>query len=347
MEYFARRFDVIHHGSSDKGLFDNPFMHLEDAQKLKEKDQSEDIVVDEVRELEIEDPQDITEDNENLDEDPGQFTEIDKLRAGFAKLQQTQFSEAGRPLYVAPETFQIEEWDPLGIPPDTSFLISGERRTGKTTLTKYLFYLYRHAFEWAHIFDGSASEGTYQDMFPNSAITEGYDPDIMGELEDMQRNMKRAAKRGLLPENYNPYGLIFMDDVLGRDTHHNEKIEAAYTRGRHLALMVGFLSQRYKGLSPTARLNSDVVILFGTSSWTDKRSFAEEQLGMLNMRTAMELIDMYTQERHALIIEKWRKSPFPEEFIKVFKAPKEVPDFKFGSEDFWEDTVGLDMLQWF
>lgn len=342
-DIFANQFRKLRDGDLED-MFDNPFAHIGETGNAKAK--AERYVRDTMADLEIDEPEDAVPDEDDdgdsaMRGEVAHTTDVEESRRVFEQFNHKEYTESGRIKYISPSEFKLDIWDPMECPPDTSFYQSGERRTGKSTMTKYLLWLFRDRFPWCHIFDGSASEGTYRKMVPKHAVTSGYDPGVMTELEKVQNNTETLASMGKLPPDYNKYALIWLDDVMGRDTHHNDQIERAYTRGRHLNLTVGFNSQRYVGLSPNSRLNSDVVIFYGTSSSNDKKAFVEDHLtSSMNFRTGLELVDMYTQKRHAIVVEKWRKSPFPEEFLKVIRAPKEVPDFKFGSRDFW---TGSDM----
>lgn len=325
-------------------IFDNPFRDdTGPADEASGANPEVEVMVKEIAQLEIEDAQDVTQDPAL--EKVQRFTEIQQLRANYKRNNRNEFTDAGRIKYINPLEFTLKEWDIDEIPPDCSCLFTGKRRSGKSTLARYIFWRLKNAYPWAHIFDGSAASGTYRNMFPGHAVTKGWDPDLMQALQDQQDNLVEQATMGKLPSNFNHYGLIWMDDIMNRHTRADERIEEAYTKGRHLALMVGFNSQRYTGVTPTIRENTDIVIFFGTNHTGDKRMLAEEFLGGLNSATARELIDMYTQDHHAIVIENWRNTSDVEEYVKVVRAPEEVPAFQFGTEDFWAGTVGLDTIK--
>lgn len=289
-----------------------------------------------VQSLEIENPQD--EDVADQEDEMEDGLDLEGIKKQFSQSNINQYTETGRLKYVDPLSIDVQPWDPLEVPPDSAFILFGKRRTGKSTFTRWLFSQYADKFPWATVFTGSKQDTFYTDFLPDDHVIDGFDSDVMSAIETFQKPLRESRERGELEGGSdNTYTIVWFDDLMSdRGMRFDSSFEAAYTRGRHLDIMVGFNAQSTVGVVPNIRKNADVVVLFTQFNSADMETIATEYLGRLNKRTAMELMDIYTQDKHALIIELWRNSVDPSEYLKVAKAELDIDPFQFGSREYWE-----------
>jgi hypothetical protein len=143
----------------------------------------------------------------------------------------------------------------------------------------------------------------------------------------MQYKLKEAKLEGKLPESCPINAMLWLDDVVSEnEVRTDPNFRETAVAGRHYDLCVGINTQHVTGIPPTVRANADLVVIFAQPNGQSKRALVESYLGMLNSRTAMELIDMYTVDHGCLILELWRNTQVPEDFIFHYVA-KEPPSF--------------------
>jgi hypothetical protein len=237
------------------------------------------------------------------------------------------YTETGRIKYVNPLSLGIEEWAPDEIPLDSFVICFGKRRTGKSFFTRDFFHRVKGKFWHVNVYTGTKHNGFYQEFMDDKFIIKGFQPQGLRNLLDVQEHLKECQFLGEIPKEADVYAMVWLDDVInGDDIRHSEEFNTTATMGRHFDLTVGVNTQHVTGIPPVIRVNADIVVIFTQLNWAYKKQLAEEYLGMLNPRTAMELIDYYTRDHGCLIIELWRNDADPKVLIHYYKAA-EPPAF--------------------
>lgn len=231
------------------------------------------------------------------------------------------YTESGRIKYVPPLTLGIQEWDPDEIPIDSFVICYGKRRTGKSFFTRDFFHRVRGRFWHVNVYTGTKHNGFYQEFMDDRFVIKGFQPQGLRNLLDIQEKLKEAQFKGDLDPKIPVNALVWLDDVISdNDVRHSEEFNETASAGRHYDLMVGVNTQHVTGIPPVIRVNADIVVIFTQLNWTYKKQLAEEYLGMLNPRTAMELIDYYTRDHGCLVIELWKNDATPTVLIHYYKA---------------------------
>lgn len=262
-----------------------------------------------------------------------------------------EYTPAGKYKYCPPETFEVEEWDPNDLPTDKciSMLWIGKRRTGKSYGERWYMSMRNDNdpddIKEVYVFTGSKENGWYQQFLPDQYIYPGWFPEICKAIENRGGDIRKRSNRQVGdPPNGEQAGIVLlMDDLLStKGVRNSSEIEELYTKGRHFDCEVHFLTQKFNGLPPKIRCNTDIVIIFTVFDDVDKQLMIDEFFSRMNRQTASELIDMYTDgEMHTgLVIETWRNDTDPNHYLKVFKAwdPKLKPG-TIGSEEYWEAAL--------
>jgi hypothetical protein len=236
-------------------------------------------------------------------------------------------SDSGRLKYVDPRSIEVKKWDPTGMPPDSFVIEFGKRRTGKSFLTRDIFYHLRHLYWFVTVHTKTKNNGFFQQFMNSDYIIKGFSEDGLQGLLDVQDMLKDKKLEGEIPQEAPIYAMVWLDDVVADDTlKYSEPLREAAVAGRHYDLLVGVNTQHVTGIPPMIRVNADVVVIFSQNNWKYKEKLAQEYLGMLNKQTAMELMDLYTEDHGCLVIEPWRNKTKAEECVFWYRAD-EPPKF--------------------
>lgn len=232
-----------------------------------------------------------------------------------------EYTETGRIKYTPASSLKIQPWNLAEIPLNCFVIEYGKRRTGKSFWTRDFLSQLAGKFYVATVHTDTKFNGFFQEFIDEDYIYDGYNDDALGRLFIKNRQLVQMRMNGLIPKNTHFFALAWLDDVVADNTlRYSKWMARAATQGRHFDLMVGINTQHGTAIPPSWRGNADIVVIFTQLHAATKEMLAREYMGMLNMRTAMELIDMYTEEHGCLVLELWRNSNRPEEFIFSYRA---------------------------
>lgn len=249
-----------------------------------------------------------------------------------------QYTPAGGYMYTDPSTFRIDTWDPNDLPEDTviSIIWVGKRRTGKSFAERWYLHQRGNAVKEVYVFSKTTENGWYQKFLPPAFVFKGWQPDI---AEAILERGKTKVKSGV---DKSDVGIVVIGDDLISDhgMRFDEILDELYTAGRHSGVEAHWMTQKYKALPPQTRVNADIMVIFTIINGMERKAIVEEYLTEMNRQTATELLDMYTDptEHTALIIEAWRNSHDPEEYLKVLKADDpHINPGDIGTVEYWEE----------
>ena len=112
-------------------------------------------------------------------------------------------------------------------------------------------------------------------MKKGTCLIDGWDSTQISEIVKKQKQLtKDAKKRG---DRFMPSCLIVCDDCSDdKKSMHSQSLESLCTRGRHLGISIWILSQRYRLLSQTCRVNASALIVFRLRNLKDLEAILEE-----------------------------------------------------------------------
>jgi hypothetical protein len=262
------------------------------------------------------------------------YEEVDceKLKKDWAQTDMT-FTETGRIKYIPACTYEIESFNPLEYPdPDKegglSIVIYGRRRAGKTWFTRWYWYHRRNFFEEIYVFTDTKGMSFYDQAIPNVYVCDGWNAERLSLiLKRAKRLWEKKQKKG---GGGKPRILLWLEDLAGSEqVRYSDLLKGLYVKGRHYGITIGFNIQKTTAVLPIVRVNTDIAVVFLQQSKSEVSVIYDSYLSTtMNERTATELINLYSQRDHALVIEMWRKIVHPiEAYIKTVHAA-EVPKFK-------------------
>ena len=235
----------------------------------------------------------------------------------------------------------IRELDPELIPPSTStmhkpqqggskIVVIGKPGTGKTTLLTSLLYQKRHIFPIGLVISGTEdSNGHYKKIFPDTFVYNKYDE---GVLENFVRRQK-LAKQHL----ENPWAVVLLDDCTDDPKVFNKPFQQGmYKNGRHWKMLYILSLQYGMDIRPVIRTNIDGVFILREPNMRNRRVLWENYASCIpDFGDFCQILDQITDDYTALYINNATQSNRLEDCIFWYRAPPNIPSWKFGCEEFW------------
>ena len=221
----------------------------------------------------------------------------------------------------------IKEFDYKDIPEHGTMLLVASRKSGKSVLMVNM--LYHHFIKTMKvkrflIISPTLHNGDYLWMESADKRT-SFDENFLDELlEDQHERMKSDPASAPL--------VIVLDDII-KST--NEKTKNAIARlfccGRHSKITIALVSQSLKyEISPAVKINVDVVFLFSTRNYDNKKEISDLWLGFSNKEDrdiGFTLMDKIAKGYRSMVILNTKKSDVIEEivFFKEIDIDKNIP----------------------
>lgn len=212
-------------------------------------------------------------------------------------------------------------------------IIIGKPGTGKSRLIQSIMFYKAHIFPVAQIYSGTESVNHFfATMSTDITIYEKLD---LKALENFAR--RQDISRKYLP---NPWCLNILDDVTEDSAFFSKAIfKAAFTKGRHWAMLLILAVQYAMDVKPAMRCCIDYLYILPNSNNNERQSIYDN-FGSSAFPTFQDFCDIMDQleEHEALVIDNTILSGPMKDRVFLYKAdPSIIPaDWKFGSIEAWE-----------
>jgi len=217
----------------------------------------------------------------------------------------------------------------------------GKRREGKSFTMRWLMYHMRTEFPRVYVFTNTSFNGFWQRMVPEGKIFETYMPGVLQAIIDQQKDFLREQDKLPEMERANPRVMIILDDCINQKLQNDEVLRTLFFNGRHFKFCLMISLQYCKGLPPGMRTNFDLAFAYRLQSMEQREAFSEAFLGHLDRKVGQEMLETYcwmdheTKARQSLVVDISSNKPI-DEMLSACQA-QEVPEFKVGCKEFWED----------
>ena len=160
-------------------------------------------------------------------------------------------------------------------------------------------------------------------MKKDACMIDGWDEAKIQEIISKQRErVKVAKKRG---DTYLPGICICVDDLA--DDHkamHSKTLNSLYTRGRHSCITTIVLTQKYRLLDSTIRVNATALFVFRMRNNKDLEAVIEENSALADKDTLLDVYKLATTEPYSFLYIDLTKSEPNKAFFKSFKSRLQV-----------------------
>jgi hypothetical protein len=270
------------------------------------------------------------------------------------------YTPGGGIMYMDPGEIPVEVFDPGSVPTDSSWVVFGRRRSGKSYFTRDMMYAYHKTLDHGlvmtktkhnHFFQvvppdtvPKKYKDDYQGGFiPDKAVISGFESIQIKNLMDFQLDLIKHEDE-FERAGYKRPAFLWLDDVVDSKVIMTEGdhgiLAQLFQQGRHFDIMVGINTQYPRSIPTKMRDNVDYAVIFKQDSRQEFEAIIDHYCGELNRRTAQELIHMYTKgqflgPKQCLIINMQSGCPWEEKY-KTYVANPEPPTFVVGGEKYKE-----------
>lgn len=242
---------------------------------------------------------------------------------------------------------ELDEFTLDMIPLDSTIVNFGKRRTGKSTLTRYLCYHYfRYFFPRGIVISHTEHlNKAYSKFVPKKYIHNELSEKLQQDILDFQESVKSDARYEdwlAEDENFNRCFVIY-DDVINDENaiRYSKPLRTMFTNGRHYDVMPIINTQYVHAIPPTMRANVDVAFMFTATDMPTKEHLFQCFGDMLPRQLFMALHEKYTMNYKVLV---YYNGDANNKSIRGkfywFLADPNTPDFRMGTPAYWGEESG-------
>lgn len=204
---------------------------------------------------------------------------------------------------------ELEMLVPTDQPANSSVIVYGRRRTGKTTWVTW--YLYWNRYKWADVYvlSTTAFNGHYQKFVPAHHIVPEFNEEVVQTIIDHQRQDSSMPV------------LIVLDDVLDqfRDIRKSSAMMTLFASGRHLNIGVLLCTQYPRSIPPVFRQNVDLAVMFQCGCNEIREMLYKAYGHILTYRMFCHMLDVHTVNHGSLVALPCEQTVNP---LRAFRKSK-------------------------
>jgi hypothetical protein len=226
--------------------------------------------------------------------------------------------------------------------------------TGKTTwLSSWILDWYRGAYARVFIFSPNALTPEWEPVKNYVEGELGVDPDdepfLFETLDEAkltsiistQKKVIAHQKKAKHPSNSMHAILIVLDDLASEQKFHANygPISELYTRGRHFFIQTICSSQKWKLLSPTARVNAHWIVVFKLRNRQDLDGLLQELTAIYPYEVLQQMYEEAVNDQPYSFLFINLKQPkekmFSIRFDEILQVENdgELPDIRYGNSE--------------
>jgi len=210
----------------------------------------------------------------------------------------------------------IKEFKLENIPKYATMTILASRRSGKSVLARAVIwqeFLKKRKIKNLVIVSPTIHNGDYAFIDNKFKFTD-FNETFLDKI--LQRQLHLITTD---PDGKHDLLLVLDDIVKSTDTKTKDLLSRLYTLSRHYRLYIILISQSLKHeLTPIMRLNSDIVVVFASRNYENKREIADLWLGFgrkEDRENAFEIMDSVAHGYRAMVINNTVHSNEPSDII--------------------------------
>ena len=230
---------------------------------------------------------------------------------------------------------ELKKFDISEIKDDKVVVLIGKRDTGKSFLCRDILYHHSQIPVGQVISGTEGANQFYSKIVPKLFIHDEFKSEIVQNVLKRQKTMIDKINKG--DKGVDPRAFLILDDCLYDNTWSKDKwMRSVFMNGRHYKLLFLLTMQYALGIPPNLRTNIDYVFILRENYVSNRKRLYEHYAGMFpNFDMFCQVMDQCTENYECLVINNNAKSNKLEDQVFWYKAESR-PDFKIGSQQFWE-----------
>jgi len=224
--------------------------------------------------------------------------------------------------------YNITEFNLQTIPLYATITVLASRRSGKSVLTRHIIYkefLKKRKIKNLVIVSPTIHNGDYAFIDDKFKFT-SFDEPFLNKI--LERQLKLITSE---PNQSHPLLLVLDDIVKSTDQKTKDLLSRLFTLSRHyhLYIILSIQSLRFE-MTPACRFNTDVVFVFASRNYENKKEIADLWLGFGKKEdrdNAFQVMDSVSYGYRAMAINNTVHSNEPSEIIFHYEVDieKSVP----------------------
>ena len=217
------------------------------------------------------------------------------------------------------------DWDPDSLPDNFSLAIVAKRRSGKSTLLKYLCWKHwRRQFPFVYVFTETLYNEYYQDFIPQGNIFPGYNEAKINQIIQRQIDLKNIMSKFPKKDRENIDTLIILDDVM--EVKYSNSLQKLLLQGRHLDISLCMALQDACLIDRLKRDQLDCVISMRQANKVSRERIVLSYLAVNTVQEGDDVIKEATSDAFSmLVIDNTTNDYALDKFCYKFKLPALPP----------------------
>jgi hypothetical protein len=229
------------------------------------------------------------------------------------------------------------------MPDNSTCILLGKRRTGKTTVTLDILYHKRKLPCGVVISGTEESNHSFKGIVPDTFIYGEYDPKV---IERIFARQKKLISRNLSKQEANettgivdPKVFIVLDDVMyDKSIWKSEVIRKVFFNGRHFQMFFMATCQYLMDLPPAIRANLDYTFILREPILNQRVKIHQYFCGIVpDFKVFCSVLDETTSNFECLVVDNTSRSTNITDVLFWYKAKiRPIGSWQIGSNQFWK-----------
>ncbi len=240
----------------------------------------------------------------------------------------------------------IKKYDLRKLVPYANICIIGKKKTGKTSLIKWILYCKHKRVRIPYmVSETSLMNDDFKGVIPNNLIHTKFNISSLEDLLKMQKEIKIAKEQGKSSwKGKKTDTAIVLDDILamGKEWQKSEPIKSLIFNGRHYLADLIMGVQDVMGLPPAFRANIDYTIITKVSDTPSQKKIFENYWNPAfgDRKVFNEVISKCTEGYKCLLIDNAQLANSSSLTDCVYYVenphPDNIPKHRLGTKAIWE-----------
>ncbi len=214
------------------------------------------------------------------------------------------------------------------------YVFIGKPGMGKSQALLQLLYSKKHIIPVGQVYSGSELYDPFYSKYFHELV-------IHYDFDFTVPNLERFQQRQLLAKRNinNPWAVQIVDDSTSDKKIFNRPIvQNYYKNGRHWKMMHLLATQHVFDLPTTIRTCIDGTFIMKEISEENRMKIWKNFSSVIPKKDFNDFMDQLTEDYHCIFVKNNSTSKRLDELVFSFKADPTIipPDWKFGSEAFWD-----------
>lgn len=218
----------------------------------------------------------------------------------------------------------LEKWD-MTLHDDFSMAVYASRRSGKSTLVRYIFESndLNQKFDFIICISKNQDALDYMSEFVSGDLFfDKFDKNVIKQIVEISKELEMNQTEMKF--------LIILDDTNCNEAKNDETLNDVYSMGRHLGISIIWITQHVTNLSTTMRNNSDYLLIGRCGTATEKKAIIDNFLmgsrdedvenGKSEHHFYRELIKKYTKDYTFIVVIPTSQSTDFKDVVQFIRA---------------------------